>query len=153
MRTTPTHKRNSLGPEPVRNIPVALHDGINMFPMNIAGSLQLDLTSLIKPATSARSCKLPSGTSSEPTVDLFRQKRCYGWWAMSSMKTGTLKNTVCFLSVAAYLKTLNTHIAYHHTWTIPNIFSQPLPSNANENSEKTTTTTTTTTRLLVTENF
>ena len=68
-----------------------------MLSMNIAGSLQLDLTSLIKPATSARFCKLPSSTSPESTVDLFRQKRCYGWWAMSSMKNGTLKNTVWLL--------------------------------------------------------
>ncbi|KAL9983693.1 hypothetical protein ACROYT_G005909 [Oculina patagonica] len=57
------------------------------------GTLQLDLTSLMKPATSARSCKLPSDIDSAPKLDLFRQKRCYGFWAMSSMKTGTLKNT------------------------------------------------------------
>ena len=74
-----------------------MHVKTTMFPMNTAGSLQLDLTSLIKPATSARFCKLPGGTSPEPTVDLFRQKRCYGWWAMSSMKSGTLKSTVWFL--------------------------------------------------------
>ena len=60
----------------------------------LAGTLQLDLTSLIKPASSARSCKMPTDTNPAPAVDLFRQKRCYGWWTVSSMKTGTLKSTV-----------------------------------------------------------
>ncbi|KAJ7336524.1 hypothetical protein OS493_011734 [Desmophyllum pertusum] len=57
------------------------------------GSLQLDLISLVKPATNTSSCKLPSDTNSAPTVDLFKQKRCYGWWSMGSMKSGTFKST------------------------------------------------------------
>ena len=61
---------------------------------NTAGSLQLDLTSLLKPATTARSCKLPGDSEPSPKLDLFKQKRCYGWWATSSMKTGSMKSTV-----------------------------------------------------------
>nr|XP_058962380.1 myoferlin-like [Pocillopora verrucosa] len=57
------------------------------------GSLQLDLTSLLKPATTARSCKLPGDSEPSPKLDLFKQKRCYGWWATSSMKTGSMKST------------------------------------------------------------
>lgn len=53
------------------------------------GALQLDLTSLIKPATSDRYCKLPTETTA--TLDLFKQKRCYGWWTATSMKTGSIK--------------------------------------------------------------
>lgn len=59
----------------------------------LAGTLQLDLTALIKPATNARTCKLSTDDSS-PVVDLFKQKRCYGFWAVGSMKTGTLTQTV-----------------------------------------------------------
>jgi len=73
--------------------------------MNIAGSLQLDLTSLIKPATSARSCKLPSGTSPEPTVDLSRQKRCYGWWAMSSMMSSIEEHGMLLVSCSVFENT------------------------------------------------
>lgn len=58
----------------------------------LAGTLELDLPALIKPATSARTCKLP--VDGALTVDLFKQKRCYGWWTVSSMKSGTLKDTV-----------------------------------------------------------
>ena len=63
----------------------------NLFAM-LAGTLQLDLPALIKPATTARTCKLP--VDGALTVDLFKQKRCYGWWTVSSMKSGTLKDTV-----------------------------------------------------------
>lgn len=62
--------------------------------LTLAGTLQLDLTALIKPASSARSCKLPDTTNPAPTPDLFKQKRCYGWWSTSSLKTGTLRDTV-----------------------------------------------------------
>ncbi|XP_015759469.1 PREDICTED: dysferlin-like [Acropora digitifera] len=58
------------------------------------GTLQLDLTALIKPATNARSCKIPDATNPAPTLDLFKQKRCYGWWSTSSLQTGTLRDTV-----------------------------------------------------------
>lgn len=57
------------------------------------GTLELDLTALIKPATNARSCKLPKTTNPAPTMDLFKQKRCYGWWSTSSLQSGTLKDT------------------------------------------------------------
>ncbi|XP_067038375.1 myoferlin-like isoform X1 [Acropora muricata] len=57
------------------------------------GTLQLDLTALIKPATNARSCKIPDATNPAPTLDLFKQKRCYGWWSTSSLQTGTLRDT------------------------------------------------------------
>ena len=59
-----------------------------------AGSLALDLTALVKPATSARSCKLPNATDPETAVDLFKQKQCYGWWCITSMKSGEPKSTV-----------------------------------------------------------
>lgn len=62
--------------------------------LTLAGTLQLDLTALIKPASSARSCKLPDTTNPAPTLDLFKQKRCYGWWSTSSSQTGTLRDTV-----------------------------------------------------------
>lgn len=57
------------------------------------GTLQLDLTALIKPATNARSCKIPDATNPAPTLDLFKQKRCYGWWSTSTLQTGTLRDT------------------------------------------------------------
>ena len=62
--------------------------------VTLTGTLQLDLTALIKPATNARSCKIPDATNPAPTLDLFKQKRCYGWWSTSSLQTGTLRDTV-----------------------------------------------------------
>ena len=62
--------------------------------VTLIGTLQLDLTALIKPATNARSCKLPDATNPAPTLDVFKQKRCYGWWSTSSLQTGTLRDTV-----------------------------------------------------------
>lgn len=76
----------------------------NYDPFPLAGALQLDLTSLIKPATSDRYCKLPTETTA--TLDLFKQKRCYGWWTATSMKTGSIQEAVtcqlplCRLAVA-----------------------------------------------------
>ena len=65
--------------------------------VTLTGTLQLDLTALIKPATNARSCKIPDATNPAPTLDLFKQKRCYGWWSTSSLQTGTLRDTVGIL--------------------------------------------------------
>lgn len=62
--------------------------------LTLPGTLQLDLTALIKPATNARSCKIPDSSNPAPTLDLFKQKRCYGWWSTSSLKAGTLRDTV-----------------------------------------------------------
>ena len=62
--------------------------------VTLTGTLQLDLTALIKPATNARSCKLPDATNPAPTLDVFKQKRCYGWWSTTSLQTGTLRDTV-----------------------------------------------------------
>ena len=57
--------------------------------MSYLGTITLTLDRLAKPAKTAKKC-VPSKISStggqrssastEPTVDLFREKRCKGWW-------------------------------------------------------------------------